>query len=509
MQIAKLLDSCTGGVSNQEVQDELYKQLSALGLKVKANEYGVANSGGMRTYFAQLACLGLFWLDRKRNMYATTYAGEQLISGNNPAAILRCQLLRMQYPSVYGLGSQVRIHPNLKVKPFVFLVRLLRDERLGCELSCQDMAVPVIYGRTDADYEHCVTKILDLRKNGDLSTVIDSVDDVRTPKRFRENDPEKDLQMGMIDAVEIANTAKNYLLASQLIVPCDDDAKTFSLTRDPAILTEIRPWLEEGEIIEKLDADHQEAWQQRFGRLDKTKAVRSINKKSADGFKTLIQAAFINAVTASPYGIDPRNFVMDEAAKWGKSTSEVAKIVNPLLSRKRTIERETVMLAAASGGREALKLELAVTNLFRQLGFDLSEHIGQKKAPRAGGYPDIRVQASSIASCGFVDTKATMTYSLPIGDTVKLQTYYKECWQEFPDHSKVEFFVYVAGGFGRSDATIKALLKKCAENFGRPVSAVTVSALLDLAEMTGPSSVMQVMNKLKESDLFTAASVLM
>lgn len=89
----------------------------------------------------------------------TTYAGEQLIGGNNPAAILRCQ----QYPSVYGLGSQVRIHPNLKVKPFVFLVRLLRDERLGCELSCQDMAVPVIYGRTDADYEHCVTKILDLR----------------------------------------------------------------------------------------------------------------------------------------------------------------------------------------------------------------------------------------------------------------------------------------------------------------------------------------------------------
>ncbi len=183
----------------------------------------------MRTYFAQLACLGLFWKDAEKQ-FSTTYAGEELINANNPMKILRCQLLRMQYPSVYGLGPNVRIAPALQVKPFVFLIKLLQDNRLGGYLTCDDMAVGVVYGHTHADHNKCVTKILKLRASGKLSDVIDSVDDIRTPRRYTENNPDEDFVKGLQDAKDIANTAKNYLSAVQLVVPDTEDDRKFILT---------------------------------------------------------------------------------------------------------------------------------------------------------------------------------------------------------------------------------------------------------------------------------------
>ena len=45
------------------------------------------------------------------------------------------------------------------------------------------------------------------------------------------------------------------------------------------------------------------------------------------------------------------------------------------------------------------------------------------------------------------------------------------------------FFVYVAGGFARKPETVKDNLIQCSSMYGRPVSAITIDALLDLMEM--------------------------
>lgn len=92
----------------------------------------------------------------------------------------------MQYPSVYGLGRNVSVDPSMKVKPFVFLIELWQDPRLGGYLTCLDIAVAVVYGRTHKCHDICVEKILKVRETGDLATVIESVDDVRTPKRYHD-----------------------------------------------------------------------------------------------------------------------------------------------------------------------------------------------------------------------------------------------------------------------------------------------------------------------------------
>ena len=492
VQISQLLEACTGNTTSQTVQDQLYDQLENLGLKCKANAHGVKNPGGMRTYFAQLSCLGLFWQDHDRG-YSSTFAGEELINARSPLRILRCQLLRMQYPSVYGLGRNVSVDPSMKVKPFVFLIELWQDPRLGGYLTCLDIAVAVVYGRTHKCHDICVEKILKVRETGDLATVIESVDDVRTPKRYHEHNPEEDLARGIQDAKDIANTAKNYLESAQLIVTDAEDNKRFELNEDVCVQGDICTWMDER--IEPLDPDHLAAWQQRFGRYTKTKSIRSRSTQQINGEKALVCSNFINAVTEAPYAFNLQAFINDQAATYGKTPAEIGLLISGVRDRVANIERDTIKQAAASGGREAISLEKAVTGIFRKLGFDLSEHIGQKTASnREGGYPDIRIRASGMTECGFGDSKATMNYGLPLNDTIKLKTYYKDCWQEFDDKTPSKFFLYIAGGFGKSAKAVESSLQKCSESYGQPVSAVTVDALLDLVEMTNPPPAAKLMD---------------
>lgn len=502
VQIVQLLDLCTGNITSQQVQDQLYAQLDALGLKVKANEYGVSNAGGMRTYFAQLACLGLFWKDDQKQ-FNTTYAGEELMNGNNPIQILRCQVLRMQYPSVYGLSSNVRIDSSLKVRPFVFIIKLLRDKRLGGHLTCLEMAVPVVYGRTHADHDICVEKILKLRQSGNLRDVIDSVDDLRTPRRYTEESDQADLASGLVDAQNIANTVKNYLSATQLVVPNLGNDREFVLNTDPDVQKDIKKWLDEK--IEPLNPNNQAAWQMRYGRYTKSKSIRSRSTKQINGIEALVRTHFMAAVSATPYEFQLQAFISDQAKRWGKTEAEIGLYLNTVRTKQKNIERDTIKQAAASGGREFQVLEKAATAIFKKLGFDVSEHIGQKPSPshRQGGYPDVRIRASNLPECGFADTKATMNYTLPLGDTDKLKSYYKECWNEFPDQTPSAFFLYIAGGFGKTAKTVESLLTQCSAEHGRPVSAMTVDALLDLVEMANPLSPSALMTAFKKGAYYT------
>lgn len=511
VQISKIFDFCSADVTDQVVQDSLYSQLEDLGVKGRSTDYRVVNQGGMRTYLAQLACLGLFWMDSKLKVFSPTYAGELLINGNEPIKILRCQLLRMQYPSVYGLGNNVRVSPTLKVKPFCFLVKLFRDARIEGYLSSKEIAVAVVYGRNHKQetIELCIEKILKMRNGASLDDVIDSVDDIRTPKRYKEDDPNKDFKLGVEDAYNIANTAKNYMEACQLIVESSDYKGCFELNTDPKVQQEIKPWLAEAEKFESLDETHQEVWQQRYGRYDKTKAIRKSGKsQKTNGFSVLIQNRFISGHTANPFGFDVNNFINNEATLWGKKPSEISLIIDPLKSKVKDIEYDTVSRAAASGGNEATLLEKSITSIFVRLGFDEALHIGQRKAPREGGYPDIRLKMSSMNECGFADTKATMRYAFNLGDTTKLETYYKECWNEFEDKAPSKYFIYIAGGFDRKVSVIENKLSMCSQKYGHPVSAITVKALLDLVHNDNRSSAENLVKAFKMGTLFASAEEL-
>ena len=515
VQIANLIYTAapTQEIKKQQTQDLLYEQLAHLGVKVSANTAGVGNSGGLRTYLAQLACLGLFWKDPADNSYAPTYAGEQLIKGEEPLTVLRYQLLRMQYPSVYGLSHNVVVDPSLKIKPFCFLLKLMQDERLGCKLSTQDMAVAVVYARTDADYDQVLNKILALRAEGFFSSIIDDVNDLRTPRRYHESDPDEDLAKGIEDALTIGNTFKNYLEAAQLIAKIDDPEhqyKSDNYEINSSVEVQNLVARLSQEKIEQLDPKHTAAWQQHYGRFNQVKAVMSLSKAPRkDGFKTLVQTQFIAAVEEACYGFDLDLFVEKQAKKWAKSKDEIYSIVAPLQDKVATIERQTLMHAALSGGKEAIILEKGVTEIFKKLGFSDSIHIGQKKSSnRQGGFPDIKISRKDAEFWGLGDTKATVNYQFPLGDTEKLASYYHDCDQELPP-GRCTYFLYIAGGFKQSQQNIASLLRSCAGKFDRPVSAVTVDALLDLVEQKQTVNPDSLEEKFKEGRFFTSARLLM
>lgn len=489
-QIASLLYAGMGEAGNQELQDKLYEQLSKFGIKREKSEdgTGVDNSGGFRTYLAQLACLGLFYVSKDKN-YVPTRAGELVIQGKNPVSVLRCQLLRLQYPSVYGWGRNVQIDAAMRVKPFAFIIRLLHDLRLEGYLTCRDVAVCVIYGRDRSDFEKCAEKILALRngKAEKLADIVDALEDLCTPKRW--NKPDSMLwARGLTDAQQIANTALNYMIAVGFITAEKETGSCetiYRLTADEKALADINRWLPEESKIEHVSEDPK-GWinaQKRFGRFDKDKVISIGQKKRTFGFAALIKASYVAEVESSPYGFDHDAFIKDKASQWQKTVTEIEDCVTDLRKRIEDISRAALINAANSGGVAAIQLEVGITNVFRCLGFDLSSHIGQKRATvkRRGGFPDIYIRASSESGSAMADTKATSKYNFPLSDTQKLKDYYKDAWKELDPDSPSKFFLYIAGNFAKSHESIWKTLAECSDNYCAPVSAVTVYALLDLA----------------------------
>lgn len=268
------------------------------------------------------------------------------------------------------------------------------------------------------------------------------------------------------------------------------------LSEQTVALPEVAGWLAEGDRIEPLDPEHQEAWQQRYGRYDKTRASRTLSAaRAVNGLAACVQAAFIQGHAANPFGFDVAAFISSEAKRWGCPEAEISSVIDPLLPSVPSIEDGIVRQASVSGGKEWLLLEKAMTSVMIRLGFDESEHIGQKKAPRDGGYPDIRIKASTMQTCGFADTKATSRYGMDTNDTNKLSLYYKDCLAEFLDRAPSSFFMYIAGGFdGKDAASVLNTLERCTQKYGRPVCAITVNAMLRLVRMNnrpGPEALVR------------------
>lgn len=268
------------------------------------------------------------------------------------------------------------------------------------------------------------------------------------------------------------------------------------LSEQIVALPEVAGWLAEGDRIEPLDPEHQEAWQQRYGRYDKTRASRTLSAaRAVNGLAACVQAAFIQGHAANPFGFDVAAFISSEAKRWGCPEAEISSVIDPLLPSVPSIEDGIVRQASVSGGKEWLLLEKAMTSVMIRLGFDESEHIGQKKAPRDGGYPDIRIKASTMQTCGFADTKATSRYGMDTNDTNKLSLYYKDCLAEFLDRAPSSFFMYIAGGFdGKDAASVLNTLERCTQKYGRPVCAITINAMLRLVRMNnrpGPEALVR------------------
>ena len=464
-------------ITDPAQQKYIYQMLEEAGVK-KKGETRDANSGGTRTYLTQLQMLGLLYKNRDGKL-RYTIAGQNLADDNNPLRILQIQLLRHQYPSAYGLGQNVRIDPRMKIKPFMFLLKLLQDPRIGA-MTSEEMIVPVVYGHNNNCYELCVEKILKVRENDyDAAYVIDDPEhDLYTP-RGSEGKALENIR-------SIANTAKNYLQAANLIKLLDERVarkEQYAFNEKYADL--YQEMLNESDsFLSCSDSESIESFQRAYGRYDRTKDLRS--DKEAEGMKnspevSFVQFRYVLNANNNLFLDDEKDFY-DDMEKMGIKESIVAEAIAPYKAKRRSIDENNFLEFANSGGNMSEEFEKALTNLFISIGYDRSLWIGRKQSKNnwRGNFPDVFIRRTGSDNVGFADAKASSQYSLGHNDMVKMKDTYAGSNKELDSSSQLCFFIYVAGGFKGDINSAVSQLQKATGISVTAMDARTALRMLDL-----------------------------
>lgn len=461
---------------NQNLQNAFCKALENINIKVAGSQRD-PHSGGPRTYFSQLKMLGLIYsnTDGHTNL---TRAGDALSQGIEPLKVLQTQLLAHQYPSFYAKGPNVRIHPNIQIKPFVFILQLLHDDQIKY-LTNEEFIIPLIYGHNQACYDICKIKILELRKTQDLLSVIDDhQNDTYTPRGAKspiENRLKNNIK-------HIANTCQNYLQAACLISP----DKTNKYIRYH-FNTDFEALYQEHETNKNNfipNHTNEESFQRAYGSWDKKKDTRKQKQqKQMNRGENIITAEFMRHCGTSPVGYGTNeNFVNKLHKKYGFDKKLVEETIAPYENRTLDIFEAHYLDLAVGSNKTALDFEKATANLLRtRMGLEVEETGQKKRSKGVGGYSDLLVYSKNKQNCAIIDTKASNSYSLPSTDYHKMASNYVPNVGELTQESEctLELCTYVAGGF---KGNIKKRLAELAGETSTQTSAIKARKLLQIAK---------------------------
>ncbi len=468
MQIISLLKQQTDYSNwngNQSLQNQFMTALDQASLKRPTNIRD-PQSGGARTYIAQLECLGLVY--KKDKSLELTLAGEDMQNAAAPLKVLQTMLLRHQYPSSYGSSRGVRIHPEIKVKPFLFILMLLNDPAVEY-LTNDELMIPVIYGHNFDCFDLCKEKILQFREHNDFLSVIDNPDeDLYTPKGTPEN--------ALSNIHDIANTCKNYLQSACLASVCKQ-GKTEVITSSDDIQTIISEELKQKVSYLRNPLDT-ESFQRSYGEWNRQKdnrakpATRSISRGENIILSSFMEYCGNNMVLENLSG-----FVDDIKAKFGFPEDLIMEVIEPYITRTLSIFESKYLQLSTSGAKDATEFEKTTGELFeKRLGFAV-DHTGQKhRSKGTGGYSDLYLIEKTGTYCAVIDTKASPSYTLPSNDFYKLISNYIPNYREL-GNEKLEFCSYIAGGF---HGGIENRLQEAQKETNIPVSALTAKTLIGL-----------------------------
>lgn len=462
-------------VGNQSLQNEFRGKMVSCGM---VRDYGPydPHSGGPRTYEAQLRCLGVIYKTNGGGI-DFTIAGEDICETGAPLKILQRQLLRLQYPSPYSLGTQVKIHPEIQVKPFLFVLKLLKRPEISW-LTAEEMVVPIIYGHNRSCEDYCVEKILKLRSGAALQDILENpIEDLHTPRTAGNT-----LESRLEDVLTIANTCKNYLESCLLIVPVEQPRGGYVINPEiePAYQSAI-----EDEDKYFANPDNEESFQRAFGAWDRNKDIRRVapeSKGTATLKESLIKAAFYEYCGTNVVTEVAEPLVSYIVERIGGPKDEVVAVIDRLIPRSLDVFETKYLELSVGGVVCAAEFEQATNNLINSgLGLE-AQWIGSKRKSRAekGAFTDILVYSPQRNCCGLVDTKATARYNLPSSDYAKMISNYIPNYQAVAGQGiNLSFCSYIAGGFAE---TFSGEARKVFSATHTPCSGLKAIGLLKMAQ---------------------------
>jgi len=445
---------------NREVHIAFEEELENTETKRKGERRDASGSGG-RTHAAMLFSLGL-WFEKDERVFLTL-AGEAILDGKSPVEVLKKQVLRFQYPSVYS--DSVRVTSRFKIRPFIFLLKLLLDERLEHYLTQEEIGyIIAINAENESDrcYERVVNLICEYRASN--SVWLDK-------EYFASHDASPSNMM------DLANTMMNWLDYTQLIYR---EKKIIGLSIEKRnevtkIVTDVGQFItypvEEDVFQRKYGVD---PWHQKDTRnLLNTQTITSSMLE-----KNRILRAFFAYSSLRPVmqiSSEVVDYISNVSGTNERFTEQVLIQAYPhgaiggYLSNYRDM--------AFQGKEEAIDFEKATTNLFGDVFGFKAEHLGQLGAKSA---PDVLLISDSEGYQAIIDNKAYSKYSISGDHHNRMVHNYLENIGNYSSVGlPIGFFTYISGGFVNS---IDSQLLKEHNESGINGSGITVSNLIALFE---------------------------
>ena len=186
--------------------------LEEAGLKRKGERRDQTGGGG-RTYKAWLVSLGLIFTQESTGKIKLTLAGEAIMNGDFPVAVLKGQILKYKFPSSFSIGRGVQVSSRFKIRPFRFLLKLMADEKIKYlkEEEIAKVIVTEAENESDKCYHYIVDRIIQFRNYGDACLEEDFFSKYKSSKGAV--NPEHPYSHLM----DLANTIINWLEYTQLV----------------------------------------------------------------------------------------------------------------------------------------------------------------------------------------------------------------------------------------------------------------------------------------------------
>lgn len=453
---------------------ELECTLEEEGIK-RIGERRDQTGGGARTYVALLKSLGLIFRRNNSQKICLTLAGQDIIDGKNPVDILSHQILHYQYPSPFSTSRNVNVNPRFRLRPFIFLLKLLRDQRINY-LSQEEIAKVVIVkaeNESKTCYEDVVSRILALRNFGDSSLEKD-FDILYAPSKGGRNGNE----YGHL--TDIANTFINWLDYTRLIIR-DSSNITIATGKEilvDNILSSHFPFIERPE--------DEEFFQRKYGlgpfhKKDTRNLSSTLSITARMVEESRIKKAFISEALKRPIISVNSDLVETISTLTGCNEHLVEDVLNTMLCKGSTGTIDAFLSnyrdMAFCGRDEATDFEKATQRILEQIFKFNAYHVGP-----IGKTPDILVVSDIEGYLGIFDNKAYARYSISNDHHNRMVTNYIENISHYNKgfDYPLKFFSYIAGGF---KSTIDSQLNCIELETQVKGSAISVDNFINLIKM--------------------------
>lgn len=444
---------------HREAHIAFEEELENTGTKRIGERRDASGSGG-RTHAAMLYSLGL-WFEKDEKVFLTL-AGEAIMEGKPPVPILKKQVLRFQYPSAYA--ESVRVTPRFKIRPFIFLLKLLNDSRIDY-LTQEEIAFIVSIQAEDETskcFENVVKEILRFRSYGDAI--------------FSENYFENH-QASKSNLMDVANTIMNWLDFTQLVYRERKIIRIDEAKRNEIIEILSNP---PGFIRYPIEAD---IFQRKYGvdpwhQKDTRNLLRTnvISSQMID--RNRILRAFFAYSSLKPIAkIDSKvvDYICYSVGTTEHFTEKILIETYPQGAIGGYLSNYRDM--AFKGRDEAIDFEIATANLFQDIFGFKTKHLGQTGAKSA---PDILLVSDSEGYQAIIDNKAYSAYSISGDHHNRMVHNYLEGINNYSSSNlPIGFFTYISGGFAKH---IDQQILSEVNQSGVHGSAITVSNLIHLID---------------------------